>query len=145
MSDGCEKKSLNFPLSISVSHLISLHHCPLFCSLYLRQPSSEFISEPWPSLSHNLSFFHVILPPHQPFFCHSSPLYYHFFPLSDESQRKSTKTKLIWHMWCVCYGWPHRMFLFNRALCLFCIYIYIFFFLVLRGHGHFFWQRWKKT
>lgn len=120
------KESELSPVYLNQSSLISLHHCPLFCSLYLRQPSSEFISEPWPPLSHNLSFFHVILPPHQPFFCHSSPLYYHFFPLSDESQRKSTKTKWIWHMWCV-WLWMTAQDVSFQQSSLFVLYIYIFF------------------
>lgn len=64
MSDRLWENSLNSPVYLSQSSYFSSSLPTLLLPL---SASSEFISEPWPPLSHTLNFFHVILLPHQPF------------------------------------------------------------------------------
>lgn len=138
---GCEK-TVWTPPSISVSHLLFLfitaHSFAPSISANLRQNSSQspglHSAIPW---AFSMLYYHLI----SLFFCHSSPLYYLFSYLMKDRENPPKQNEFD-----TCdvygYGWPHRIFLFNRAFCLFCNF---FFFLDLWGHSHFFWQKWRKT
>lgn len=122
MSDWLWESSLNSPVYLSQSSLISLHHCPLFCSGNLRQNTSQspglHSAIPW---AFSMLYYHLI----SLFFCHSSPLYYLFSYLMKDGENPPKQNDFD-----TCdvygYGWPHMIFLFNRAFCLFCNFFFFF-------------------
>lgn len=128
MSDRLREKSLNFPLSISVSHLLFLfitraHSlAPAICA-NLRQNSS-----PSPVLHSAITWAFFMLYYHliRPFFCHSSTLCHPFF-LSDERQRKSIPAKWIWHAWCV-WLWMGAQDISSQQSFVFACFLFFYFF-----------------
>lgn len=140
---SCVRKETELsPVYLSQSSLISLHHCPLFCSLYLRQNSSQslglYSSIAW---AFSMLYYHLIS-----LFSVTQPLLLllFFFLLIWWKTPKIFQNKMnLTRVMCMVLDGRTGCFSFSRAFCLLCNSFCSF--LGLKGHGHFFWQIWRET